>query len=41
MLIEIDGDRLSFQAISRAGQTVDSGIIQRQLRSVASVAAPR
>ena len=31
MLVEIDGNRLSFQAISRAGMTVDSGIIQRQV----------
>jgi len=32
MLVEIDGDVLSFQAISRAGATVDSGTIQRQVR---------
>lgn len=41
MLVEIDGDRLLFQAISRTGQTVDSGVIQRQVRPVASVSAPR
>ena len=32
MLVEIDGDQLSFQAISRTGQTVDSGTIHRQAR---------
>jgi 3',5'-cyclic AMP phosphodiesterase CpdA len=32
MLIDIDGDKLSFQAISRTGATVDSGTIQRQVR---------
>ena len=32
MLVEIDGDVLSFQAISRAGAIVDSGTIQRQGR---------
>ena len=29
MLVEIDGDQLYFQAISRRGQTVDSGVIER------------
>jgi hypothetical protein len=32
MLVEIDGNQLSFQAISRTGTTVDSGTIQRQVR---------
>jgi hypothetical protein len=32
MLVEIDGDVLSFQVFSRAGATVDSGTIQRQVR---------
>ena len=32
LLVEISGDVLSFQAISRAGATVDSGTIQRQVR---------
>ena len=32
MLVEIDGNLLSFQAISRTGATVDSGTIQRQAR---------
>ena len=32
MLVEIDGNLLSFQAISRAGTTIDSGTIQRQVR---------
>jgi len=31
MLIEISGDELSFQAISRTGRTVDSGVIKRAL----------
>jgi 3',5'-cyclic AMP phosphodiesterase CpdA len=30
MLVEIDANRLSFQAISRTGMTVDSGTIQRK-----------
>jgi hypothetical protein len=32
LLVEIDGDVLSFQALSRAGAIVDSGTIQRQGR---------
>jgi len=32
LFVEIDGDVLSFQAISRAGATVDSGSMQRQVR---------
>ena len=32
MLVEIAGDQLSFQTISRTGATVDSGTIQRQAR---------
>jgi hypothetical protein len=31
MLVEIDGNKLSFQAVSRTGTTVDSGTIQRQV----------
>jgi predicted phosphodiesterase len=30
MLVEIAGDRLYFQTISRAGETVDSGAVERQ-----------
>ena len=30
MLVEIAGDKLYFQTISRTGQTVDSGVLQRQ-----------
>jgi Calcineurin-like phosphoesterase len=30
MLFEVDGDQLYFQAISRTGETIDSGVIQRQ-----------
>jgi predicted MPP superfamily phosphohydrolase len=33
MLIEVSGDDLYFQAISRSGATVDSGTVQRQPRS--------
>ena len=29
MLVEISGDELHFQTISRTGQTVDSGVIRR------------
>jgi hypothetical protein len=32
LLVEVGGNRLSFQAISRTGITVDSGTIQRQAR---------
>jgi predicted phosphodiesterase len=37
MLVEISGDRLYYQAISRRGETVDSGKLEQQSRS--SVAA--
>jgi len=30
MLVEVEGDRLSFQTISRTGLTVDSGVLQKQ-----------
>jgi hypothetical protein len=30
MLVEVEGDELSFQTISRNGITVDSGVLQRQ-----------
>jgi len=33
MLVEIDGDRLAFQVVSRTGATVDSGSIQRQVQA--------
>jgi 3',5'-cyclic AMP phosphodiesterase CpdA len=35
MLVEIDGDDMYFQAISRTGQTVDSGLIHQAARGVA------
>ncbi len=38
MLMEIDGDTLSFQAISRTGQTVDQGTIQRAAAETADAA---
>ena len=34
MLVEIAGNEMSFQTISRTGTTVDSGILQRQVRVV-------
>ena len=30
MLVEIDGDVLNFQTISRTGLTIDSGVLQKQ-----------
>jgi predicted phosphodiesterase len=33
MLIEINGDRLHFQAISRNGETVDHGVAQRRIEA--------
>jgi predicted phosphodiesterase len=33
MLVEIAGDKLHFQTISRAGHTIDSGVLQRQSQS--------
>jgi predicted phosphodiesterase len=33
MLVEIAGDKLYFQTISRAGHTIDSGVLQRQSQS--------
>jgi hypothetical protein len=36
MLVEIAGDQLHFQTISRAGQTIDSGALQRQSQSSSS-----
>ncbi len=35
-IIEIAGDEMYFQAVSRTGQTVDSGVIQRQPKSAAA-----
>ena len=35
MLVEIDGDDMYFQTISRTGQTVDSGVIHQAVRGVA------
>ncbi|HYE75063.1 MAG TPA: metallophosphoesterase [Blastocatellia bacterium] len=39
MLIEIDGDQMHFQVISRTGQTVDSGIILRRQADAKAVTA--
>src|SRR6266567_6089217 len=41
MLIEIDGDKLFFQTVSRTGQTVDAGQVGRQTQPARAVAAGR
>src|SRR6266496_1605013 len=41
MLIEIDGDRLYFQTVSRSGATVDAGELVRQTAPAHAVAAGR
>ena len=33
MVIEVAGDQMYFQVISRAGETVDSGVIARPKKS--------
>ena len=41
LIAEIDGDEMHFQAISRRGQTVDSGVFKRpDAPSAPAVAAP-
>jgi hypothetical protein len=40
MLVEIAGDEMYFETISRAGATVDSGMIQRQARTRAAGSSP-
>jgi 3',5'-cyclic AMP phosphodiesterase CpdA len=40
MLVEIAGDEMYFEAISRGGQPVDSGVIQRQAPSNANSSPP-
>ncbi|MGA2987421.1 MAG: metallophosphoesterase [Terriglobia bacterium] len=40
MLVEIAGDGLYFQTISRTGQTVDSGMIQRAAKTTGAVSRP-
>ncbi len=39
MLVEIDGSKLYFQAISRTGQTIDSGVIENA-KAAAETSAP-
>ena len=39
MLVEISGDKLYFQTVSRTGQTVDSGTLQRQPKAQAPIQA--
>jgi len=41
MLVEINGDKLYFQVISRTGQTIDAGVFDRQTQpSTSSATAP-
>lgn len=40
MLVEIAGDKLYFQTISRTGQTVDSGVLQKQSKPPAENTPP-
>ncbi len=40
MLVEFAGSQMNFQTISRTGQPVDSGVIQRQVRSSADSSLP-
>jgi hypothetical protein len=40
MLVEIADDELYFQTISRLGQTVDSGMIQRVTKAAGAVSWP-
>lgn len=41
LLVEIEGDRLAFEAIARTGATVDSGVIERRRSSGGGEARPR
>jgi hypothetical protein len=41
MLMEIDGDTLHFQTISRAGATIDSGVVSLQENKAMSAAAAK
>jgi len=41
MIVEIAGDALHFQAISRSGQTIDSGVVHRPGAPAAVAAAPK
>src|SRR5207248_706502 len=40
MLVEFDGNQMNFRAISRAGDTVDSGVIVRQNTASKATNAP-
>jgi hypothetical protein len=39
MLVEIAGEELYFQTLSRAGAEIDSGVLERIVRSSAAAAA--
>jgi hypothetical protein len=38
MLLEVAGDEMHFQVISRAGETVDSGVLVNQRKKVSKAA---
>jgi predicted phosphodiesterase len=40
MLVEVAGDRFFFQTISRTGETIDSGVIDKQMKSTEVPARP-
>src|SRR5207247_8645052 len=40
MIVEIAGDKLYFQTISRSGQTIDSDVLQRQSKPANPETAP-
>ena len=40
MLVEFAGSQMNFQTISRSGQSVDSGVIERQVRKSANSSQP-
>jgi calcineurin-like phosphoesterase family protein len=41
MMVEIAGDQFCFQVVSRAGETVDSGVIQREAIRSSAITSPR
>jgi predicted phosphodiesterase len=41
MLVEVDGDELYFQTISRTGLTIDSGVLSRQAKPAAAEQSPK
>jgi hypothetical protein len=41
MLVEVDGDKLYFQTISRTGLTIDSGVLSRQAKPTTAEQSPK